>query len=596
MPNLNLTHSGNMNITSASLGSGGTLNVKYAPNDTGAITGWTITPESGREDWSSGETITIRYVPQFSGTVLTETFTVSGVDEAGVERSDSSVLRQTYNTDLRLYFNNVSPAGIFTLYGVILNSSAMTSNYIEANVTLTGDIYSNYVQALILGSSWPTRAPAIWTGYLDTTPPETGTVASSLTLTVDGLISGSSQASAAYSPSSAYVNLVYSSSDTSKATIDSRTGEITALDEGAVTFCVTDTISGLQDCKTVSIVTGGTNHYFSIYVTGEGNLQWSTNSSYVENCQYRKNYGEWIGSEMFTLEVEPGDLFEFKCDYKVKTGQGIGSNNFTGTTCEFITFGNIMSLAYGDNYLNQNTLVNEDQFKILFYGCTGLTNAENLCLPATALTRSCYGQMFEGCTSLVNAPELPATDLTDKNFCYSYMFADCTSLQEAPELPATALSQSCYSEMFMGCTSLTTAPALPATALDNYCYSKMFMGCTNLATAPALPATTLDTYCYHQMFRGCTSLISAPELPATALTSSCYDGMFRECTSLRFVKSLAGTNLMNWFGLDNWLAGVSPTGLFIKNPAAGISDTSSTNVYERGASGIPENWVVENDT
>lgn len=232
-----------MNITSASLGSGGTLNVQYAPNDTGAITGWTITPESGREDWSSGETITIRYVPQFSGTVLTETFTVSGVDEAGVERSDSSVLRQTYNTDLRLYFDNASPAGIFMLAGVILNSSAMTSNYIEANVTLTGETYTNYVQALVIGSSWPTRPPAIWYGHI-------GVPATSITLNVDSQIVNSGLATVTVEPAGTSPNLVFSSSDDTIASIDGE-GVITVKKTGQVTFCVMDTVSELSDCKSV---------------------------------------------------------------------------------------------------------------------------------------------------------------------------------------------------------------------------------------------------------------------------------------------------------------------------------------------------------
>ena len=38
-----------MNITSASLTSAGTLDVRYEPNNTGAVTGFTFTPPEGSE-------------------------------------------------------------------------------------------------------------------------------------------------------------------------------------------------------------------------------------------------------------------------------------------------------------------------------------------------------------------------------------------------------------------------------------------------------------------------------------------------------------------------------------------------------------------
>ena len=434
--------------------------------------------------------------------------------------------------------------------------------------------------------------------------PDTGTVIDSISIIVQDSITGTGYASAVYTPAYAAVDLHYSSEAPGIASIDETTGEIFVYQNGVVTLCVTDIISGLSDCKTINVRVDQRNLYFTIFVTGQGDLHWDPTSYYVQNCQYRKNYGEWVSDETgffgptgVTLEAEPGDLFEFKCNYKNNTrGDGIGSNLFSGTTCGFITYGNIMSLAYGDDYRNQKTLVNDYQFAHMFEGCTGLTDAEKLFLPATALTPNCYSFMFSGCNNLITVPELPATDLTNKNWCYSNMFADCTSLQDAPVLPATALCQSCYSEMFSGCTSLYSAPALPATTLDVMCYRGMFKGCTGLRNAPVLPATELRQECYQEMFAGCINIYSAPELPATALTSDCYESMFSGCTSLRYVKSLARGYLMPYYGLTNWLAGVSPTGIFIKNPAAGISETGGTREYERGVSGIPVNWSVEDAT
>ena len=584
-----------MNITSAFI-SDDKVYLEYGLNTTGWITGVTYSV-SKHTHWDEpnkfypGDEFAVIYTPHWSGTTKTETITVTGVDEGGTQRSDTAVLKQApltkltgteyYKPDygnIQEYVHRITDDGTLLFEGRIDGQPGETFQLFGTVGGYEGYEYGCYIP-LFEGVISPLPVPI-----------------TSLTLNVDNLIVDSGVAAVSFEPGSAStMNIAFSSSDTSKAVIDSN-GNITVKGAGEVTICARDLDTGLQDCKTVTLMTGATNHYFTIYVTGAGDLHWSADSSYVENCQYRKNNGEWIASEGFTLEVEPGDLFEFKCDCKNKTGQGGGSNRFDGTTCEFITFGNVMSLAYGDNYLNQNTLVNENQFTSLFVGCTGLTYAENLSLPATALTKGCYQNMFTRCTSLVAAPELPATDLTDKIQCYSFMFSGCTSLREAPELPATALSQSCYFEMFYGCTSLTTAPALPATSLGDYCYYEMFRGCTNLATAPVLPATTLMQNCYEKMFYGCTSLVSAPELPATTLTAGCYQGMFRGCTSLEYVKSLATTNLMNRFGLYNWLTGVSPTGLFIKSQGASVSDTSSTNVYERGASGIPVNWTVENAT
>ncbi len=214
----------------------------------------------------------------------------------------------------------------------------------------------------------------------------------------------------------------------------------------------------------------------------------------------------------------------------------------------------------------------------MFNGCTGLTAAPDL--PATTLADHCYSTMFSGCTNLTAAPELPATTLAA--WCYSTMFNGCTGLTTAPELPATTLAPHCYSSMFIGCTNLTAAPELPATSLARNCYLYMFTGCTNLTAAPELPATTLAAWCYFGMFRGCTNLTAAPELPATTLAEYCYNDMFYGCSQLNYIKCLA-TDLSATACLSNWVDGVSPSGVFIKNP-----DTT----WPTGTSGIPEGWTV----
>ena len=240
--------------------------------------------------------------------------------------------------------------------------------------------------------------------------------------------------------------------------------------------------------------------------------------------------------------------------------KGAGSGRFSSTG-QFDVEGSVMSLMYGDNFSGQTDMSGYSLTK-LFSGCTNLISAENLSLPATALTQECYQLMFGGCTSLTTAPSvLPATNLSGSTYCYEYMFS--------------------------GCTSLTTAPSLPATTLDRGCYHGMFEGCTSLATAPSLPATTLAGSCYDRMFYGCTSLTAAPVLPATTLNTQCYSNMFNGCTLLSSIICLA-TNISAYICTDNWVANVANSGMFTK--------ASNMSSWTSGDSGIPTNWTVQNNT
>lgn len=245
MANLNLTHSGNMNINSASINSQGQIEVDYAPNTTGKVTGWTTNPEGIDGRYEPGESLTIRFTPQFSGTVLTETFTVSGVDVAGVQRSDSATLRQDYNKDLRTY-------NVYASDGQsIVNSSSVTENYAEFNITMPSATAQTYVN-LFVGVNG--EASKHWGAYVvpPTPGPDTGTTtASTLNIVVADSITGTGRASATYTPSNAVVSLRYSSNSPAYATIDPITGEITVLQTGDVRFTVTDEITGLFDSKVV---------------------------------------------------------------------------------------------------------------------------------------------------------------------------------------------------------------------------------------------------------------------------------------------------------------------------------------------------------
>lgn len=231
-----------------------------------------------------------------------------------------------------------------------------------------------------------------------------------------------------------------------------------------------------------------------------------------------------------TVTVNQGNKIYWKAT-GLDCSNGIG--NFYSTTLGdaglFDIEGNIMSLVAGDDFENATT-ISSYQFQGLFEQ-SKVVNAENLVLPATALT----------------------------DFCYNGMFYGCASLKTAPSLPATVLAKGCYRIMFLDCTRLTTAPTLPATTLAEKCYDTMFGGCTSLTTAPVLPATTLVKECYFNMFGNCTSLNSITCLSTDISATDCTYG---------------------------WVNGVSSTGTFTK--------ASSMTGWSIGISGIPANWTVQN--
>ena len=310
----------------------------------------------------------------------------------------------------------------------------------------------------------------------------------------------------------------------------------------------------------------------------------TTVSTSYDDIFFSIDNGEtWSNEEITGLNT--GDKVLVKANRPVFAGSIKQAFNVDKT---FNVEGNIMSLIYGDDFKNKTTLPPYDpeehysgEFCGAFWDC-GIISAENLILPATTLTTSCYQEMFLVCSQMTIPPTLPATTLAEN--CYNSMFYGCTSLTTAPALPATTLTENCYGQMFRGCASLTTAPELPATTLESSCYQYMFWNCTSLTTAPELPATTLEKSCYNRMFYGCRSLTAAPELPATTLANYCYSGMFNGCTSLNYIKCLA-TDISANSCTSGWVNGVASNGTFVK-------DASMTD-WTAGSDGIPNGWTVQ---
>ena len=118
-----------------------------------------------------------------------------------------------------------------------------------------------------------------------------------------------------------------------------------------------------------------------------------------------------LASGVDSPTVSAGNRIMWKGLFSPYSTAGIGKFSSTGT---FDVEGNIMSLLYGDDFKEKTSLSGKDYvFDGLFSGCTRLTSAENLVLPAMTLANFCYRSMFHSCTSFKKAPKLPAKTMSD---------------------------------------------------------------------------------------------------------------------------------------------------------------------------------------
>lgn len=152
------------------------------------------------------------------------------------------------------------------------------------------------------------------------------------------------------------------------------------------------------------------------------------------------------------ITISSGERVLFKGDFK-NGDQKVGILTASGYG-RFDAYGNIMSLLYGDDFVDKISLTNQNIFDGLFYWNTNLTNAKNLILPATTLSDKCYHQMFYGCSNLTTAPVLPATTLA--GHCYTNMFRNCSNLKEITCLATDISAGYCTNEWVYGVSSTGT--------------------------------------------------------------------------------------------------------------------------------------------
>lgn len=195
------------------------------------------------------------------------------------------------------------------------------------------------------------------------------------------------------------------------------------------------TIESTSNNNTIYWRSSYTNAFKTISASTDNGNTWTA---------YTSSSGQ-TGTTIATLNS--GDTIIFKGENAQYFSQGIFK-----PTSSFIVYGNIMSLVYGDNFSGQTVLSSGGTFSQLFLGCTGLTSAENLILPATTLASYCYQNMFNGCSSLTTAPALPATTLVEG--CYYNMFYGCTSLGDIICLATDISASNCTDDWVNGVASV----------------------------------------------------------------------------------------------------------------------------------------------
>lgn len=253
---------------------------------------------------------------------------------------------------------------------------------------------------------------------------------------------------------------------TSKATITSNS--ITVQENTGTTrenigqITVTATFEGFSASASVNAyqAPGYYYQYLTFRITSPGKIVWySSNANFTGLVIYYSLDGgsTWtsLASAVNTqngFDVDTGDVVLFKGNNQyytrpISTLSGSSYyNQFTNTTAGFIAEGNIMSLIYGDNFVGNDSLPanTTHNFGGLFSNCTGMSNADNVILPAMTLNPFCYRNLFATCR-IKTSPKLPATTLAQG--CYNNMFIGCNTLEIAPDLLAPVLAVSCYEGM-----------------------------------------------------------------------------------------------------------------------------------------------------
>lgn len=173
-----------------------------------------------------------------------------------------------------------------------------------------------------------------------------------------------------------------------------------------------------------------------------------------ETVQIQRNDG-LIEQATDNISVQAGDKIRFYAkNYKYKD---TGTTNLTiDSTADCYVYGNAMSLIYFTDFAGKTEITENYVLQKLFINNTHIKNHETLTilLPATTLSEACYKMMFYGCTGITRAPELPAQTLTKE--CYNRMFTNCKELNSIKCLALNITAQDCTGNWIENVASIGT--------------------------------------------------------------------------------------------------------------------------------------------
>ena len=145
----------------------------------------------------------------------------------------------------------------------------------------------------------------------------------------------------------------------------------------------TSTVSAVYIGSTKIYPSGGTVDYSTQYLTFEvvdgGNITITdSNADVAKTIQYSTDNGStWTSLTTSTTAQELGGTLNVGDKVLVKgTNTTYGTNSYYNTfggTAKVNVYGNIMSLIYGDNFVDKKTLTDSYTFKRLFYSYHSLS-------------------------------------------------------------------------------------------------------------------------------------------------------------------------------------------------------------------------------
>ena len=195
------------------------------------------------------------------------------------------------------------------------------------------------------------------------------------------------------------------------------------------------------------------------------------------------------------------------------------------------------------------TVVPEEGYYHMFYGCTGLTKAPTIY--AETVGKAGMREMFYGCTSMVYMQnEMYITEVADYG-CYM-AFYNCTALVHLPTFANSMdLSGGCAMDsMFMYCSSAVNSGDIYISLkkTGTACCRYMYKSCSSLQDGAHITCTSsVSMYCFTEMYMLCTGLTDGGSITLAKQTCGMYafQKMYANCTALLHLPQFSGYNLQS---------------------------------------------------